>query len=343
MRVTEARETAAKAPSMTDVARVAGVSAQTVSRALGGHPNVQEKTRAKVLAAVDHLGYRKNTAAGILSSGHSKTLGIVLLQTSFYSRTAVTVGVEQAARDAGYSVSAATTPSLEPAAIEEAMSRLAGQSVEGIILALPLIHVTRGIEELTNAIPTITIDGSRTSTTEVVAVDQSQAARLATQHLLDLGHQTVWHVAGPAEWLDAVSRSEGWRTTLEAAGIAPPPELKGDWSPASGYQSGLILGRIPDVTAVFVSSDEMAFGVVRAFHELGKRVPEDISVVGVDDITLAEYCSPSLTTVAQPFAEMGRLAVEHLMRYVADPGTTLAPASVEPRLVVRSSTAPPPR
>lgn len=334
--------TAAKPPGMTDVARVAGVSAQTVSRALSGHPNVQEKTRARVLAAVEQLGYRKNKAAGILSSGHSRTIGIVLLQTTSYSRIAVTSGLEQAARDAGYAVSAATSPSLEAVAIEDAMSRLAEQNVEGIILALPLIQVTRGIEELTKAIPTITIDGSRTSSTEVVAVDQSQAARLATQHLLDLGHETVWHVSGPTEWLDAVSRSEGWRSTLDAAGIAPPPELKGDWSPASGYQNGLILGRIPDVTAVFVSSDEMAFGVIRAFHELGKRIPEDVSVIGVDDIALAEYCSPSLTTVAQPFAEMGRLAVSHLLRYIADPATTLAPASVAPRLIVRASTAPPP-
>ncbi|MES1169193.1 MAG: LacI family DNA-binding transcriptional regulator [Leifsonia sp.] len=148
---------------MTDVARVAGVSAQTVSRALSGHPNVQEKTRARVLAAVEQLGYCKNKAAGILSSGHSRTIGIVLLQTNSYARIAVTAGLEQAARDAGYAVSAATSPSLEPVAIEDAMSRLAEQNVEGIILALPLIQVTRGIEELTKAIPTTASPGSRTT------------------------------------------------------------------------------------------------------------------------------------------------------------------------------------
>jgi DNA-binding LacI/PurR family transcriptional regulator len=324
---------------MTDVARVAGVSAQTVSRALAGHPNVQESTRRKVLAAVEQLGYRKNNAARMLSSGRSRTIGVVILQTNFYSRAAVTSGIEHAARDAGYAVSTATTASLDATAIENAMSRLADQSVEGIILAVPLIHVNKQIEELTRSVPTITIDGSRTSSTEVVAVDQSLAARLATQHLLDLGHETVWHVAGPSEWLDASSRSEGWRDTLRAAGVEPPPELKGDWSPASGYQNGLILARIPDVTAVFVASDEMAFGVIRALHELGKRVPDDISVVGVDDIALAEYCSPSLTTVAQPFEQMGTLAVSHLLRYIADPDASLEPARVEPTLIVRSSTA----
>lgn len=328
-------------PGMTDVARVAGVSAQTVSRALAGHPNVQEQTRAKVLAAVDQLGYRKNNAARTLSSGRSRTIGVVTVQTSFYSRTAVTFGIERAARDAGYSVRTATTVSLDATAIESALSRLADDGVDGVVLAVPLIHVTKKIEQLTRAVPTITIDGSRTRSTGVVAVDQAYAARVATQHLLDLGHQTVWHVAGPSEWLDASSRSQGWRATLHAAGRTPPPELKGDWSPASGYQNGLILGRIPEVTAVFIASDEMAFGVIRALHELGRRVPEEVSVVGVDDIALAEYCSPSLTTVAQPFTEIGALAVARLLRYIADPGASLEPASVEPTLIVRASTASP--
>ncbi|WP_445529804.1 LacI family DNA-binding transcriptional regulator [Streptomyces cyslabdanicus] len=331
---------AARPPGMTDVARLAGVSPQTVSRTLAGHPNVREGTRAKVLAAVDQLGYRKNNAARMLSSGRSRTLGVVTLQTTFYSRTAVLYGIENAAREAGYSVSTATTASLDTSAIEGALARLAEQGVEGIVLAVPLIHVSRRIEQLTGSVPTVTIDGSRTSATEVVAVDQTQAARLATRHLLDLGHETVWHVAGPRAWLDAVSRTQGWRDTLEADGRSVPPELEGDWSPASGYRNGLVLGRIPDVTAVFVASDEMAFGVIRALHELGRRVPDDISVVGVDDIALAEYCSPSLTTVAQPFTQMGALAVAHLMRHLENPGAAPDPASVEPALIVRASTAP---
>jgi DNA-binding LacI/PurR family transcriptional regulator len=334
-----ARDTA-RPPAMADVARVAGVSAQTVSRALAGHPNVQDKTRAKVLAAVEQLGYRRNNAARMLSSGRSRTIGVVTLQTGFYSRGALAVGIEHAAEAAGYAVSTATTPSLDTSAIEAALLRLADQHVEGVVLAVPLIHVSRQIEQLTDAVPTVTIDGSRTRATEVVAVDQALAGRLATRHLLDLGHETVWHVAGPRQWLDASSRSQGWRAELQADGREAPPELSGDWSPASGYRNGLILGRIPDVTAVFVSSDEMAFGVIRALHELGRRVPDDISVVGVDDIALAEFCSPSLTTVAQPFAEMGALAVAHLMRYIADPDAAPEPATVRPALVVRASTAP---
>jgi DNA-binding LacI/PurR family transcriptional regulator len=328
---------------MADVARAAGVSAQTVSRTLAGHPNVREHTRAKVLAAVEQLGYRKNDAARVLSSGRSRSLGVVTLQTGFYSRTALTVGIERAAHAAGYTVSTATTASLDTAAIEAALLRLAEQHVEGVVLAVPLIHVSPRIERLTDAVPTIAIDGSRTAATEVVAVDQSRVAELATRHLLELGHETVWHVGGPREWLDARSRSRGWRQTLEQAGRTVPPELAGDWSPASGYRNGLVLGKIPDVTAVFVASDEMAFGVVRALHELERRVPAEVSVVGVDDIPLAEYCSPSLTTVAQPFAQMGALAVGHLLRHVDDPAAPPEPAAVEPELRVRASTGPAPR
>ncbi|MDQ1006643.1 DNA-binding LacI/PurR family transcriptional regulator [Streptomyces sp. V4I23] len=339
MQTVNGGEGAGRPPGMADVARVAGVSAQTVSRVLSGHPNVRERTREKVLAAVDQLGYRMNSAAQILSSGRSRTIGVVTLQTTFYSRLTLTFGIESAARAAGYAVSTASTASLDTSAVEGALSRLADQRVEGIILAIPLIHVSPRIEQLTGSLPTVTIDGSRTEASEVVAVNQSQAARLATRHLLDLGHETVWHVAGPGEWLDAASRLEGWRETLEAEGRTVPPVLKGDWSPSSGYRNGLILGRIPEVTAVFVASDEMAFGVIRALHELGRRVPEDISVVGVDDIALAEYCSPSLTTVAQPFAEMGALAVGHLLRHIDDPEAAPEPASVEPKLIVRTSTA----
>ncbi|TWE09265.1 LacI family DNA-binding transcriptional regulator [Rudaeicoccus suwonensis] len=329
-------------PAMTDVAQMAGVSAQTVSRVLREHQHVKAETRAKVMAAVEQLGYRRNNAARMLSSGRSNVIGLVLLQTGFYSRTAVTLGIEGAARDAGFAITTVTTPSLQTHDVEQAMSLLADQGVDGIILSLPLISVSPRIEELTRSIPTITTDGSRTAMTEVVAVDQVDAAQLATQHLIDLGHRTVWHVSGPAEWLDASSRLEGWRRTLQEAGITPPPEVAGDWSPQSGYRAGQMLGRIPDVTAIFVASDEMAFGVIRALHEMGRRIPDDISVIGVDNIALSEYCSPSLTTVAQPFAQMGRLAVDHLLNLMDDPSQVPAPSTVQPQLIVRASTGPGP-
>lgn len=328
-----------RSPSMADVAAQAGVSAQTVSRVLSGHPNVQPETRSRVLAAVEALGYRMNSAARALSSGRTRTIGVVVLPTVDYSSAAVTHGVEAAARRAGYAVNVAAASSADPAAIAAAMTRLDRQSVEGIVLVVPVPTATDDVEAIARRIPTVTIDGSRTLSSEVVAIDQVEVGRLATEHLLALGHPTVWHVAGPDEWLDSTSRTAGWRTALEAAGREVPPLLHGDWSPESGYQAGLLLGRIPEASAVFVASDEMAFGVIRALHELGRGVPEQISVVGVDDIALAAYCTPALTTVAQPFGEIAGLAVEHLLRRIDDPTAAPSSTEVEAALVVRSSTA----
>ncbi|UKJ62982.1 substrate-binding domain-containing protein [Cellulosimicrobium cellulans] len=230
---------------------------------------------------------------------------------------------------------------LSSAAIEQAAARLLDQGVDGLVIAVP-VRDEGSLAQVTRDVPTVVLDGMRSLATEVVAIDQVEAGRLATEHLLGLGHATVWHVSGPESWNDAIGRSSGWRAALETAGREVPPVLYGDWTPESGYRNGLLVGRLPEVTAVFVASDEMAFGVVRGLVELGRRVPEDVSVVGMDDIALAPYASPPLTTVRQPFHHMGRRAVEHVIALVTDPQTVHEPEVVHPELVVRSSAAPPP-
>lgn len=323
-------------PSMADVARAAGVSAQTVSRALRDSPNVNPETRKRVIAAVERLGYRFNNAARVLSSGRSHTVGLVLLQSGgYYSRSAVTAGVEAAAGAAGYAVSIATIARLDTGLMERSLSKLADQGVDGIVIAVPLISVTQKMEDITRDIPTVTLDGSRTASARVLGIDQKEAGRVATQHLLDLGHRQVWHVSGPDEWIEARQRRQGWQECLAAAGIQAPPPLEGDWSPDSGYRQGQVLAMIPDVTAVFAASDEMAFGVIRALREHGRSVPADVSIVSVDDIALAAYCHPPLTTVRQDFYRSGAAAVALLL--AGEAADALATAS----LSVRDSTAPP--
>ncbi|MEV0160010.1 LacI family DNA-binding transcriptional regulator [Nonomuraea fuscirosea] len=337
--MTKATERPTRQPSMADVARTAGVSAQTVSRALRDSPNVNPETRKRVLAAVERLGYRFNNAARVLSSGRSHTIGLVLLQSGgYYSRSAVTAGVEAAAGEAGYAVSIATIARLDTGLMERSLSKLADQGVDGIVIAVPLISVTQKMEDITRDIPTVTLDGSRTASARVLGIDQKEAGRLATQHLLDLGHRQVWHVAGPDEWIEARQRRQGWQECLAAAGIPAPPPLEGDWSPDSGYRQGQVLAMIPDVTAVFAASDEMAFGVIRALRERGRSVPEDVSIVSVDDIELAAYCSPPLTTVRQDFYRSGEAAVALLLR---EDGAESEESLVTATLSVRASTGPP--
>jgi LacI family transcriptional regulator len=174
----------------------------------------------------------------------------------------------------------------------------------------------------------------------VVTIDQFAGAQLATQHLLDLGHETVWHVAGPRDWPEALLRIEGWRATLSAAGVRTPPMLHGDWSPRSGFEAGRELAASPDVTAVFAANDQMALGVLHAFHRAGIKVPEQVSVVGFDDMPEAEYFSPALTTIRQDFDEVGRRGLQTLMSMIDDSGADVPEIPVTPRLVVRSSTGP---
>lgn len=330
-----------RGPAMRDVAAAAGVSAQTVSRVLNEHPNVQDSTRRRVLAVIEELGYRRNNTARALVTGRSKTIGVLTLSTNNYSRSSLALGIELGAREVGYTVNSVTS-SLSSQSVIDAVSRLVYQGVDGIIIAAPLQEAVEQVEKITARIPTVNTDGSSIMGDRMVGVDQDVAAMVATKHLLDLGHKTVWHLAGPVEWSDASSRLNSWRRTLKEAGREVPPELHGDWSPESGYRNGLILGRMPEVTAIFVASDEMAFGVIRALTELGRRIPEDVSVVGIDDIDLAAYSTPPLTTVRQSFEDTGRRAVHRLVVQITDPSAENTPDIVAPTLIVRASTAPPP-
>ncbi|WP_125613304.1 LacI family DNA-binding transcriptional regulator [Specibacter cremeus] len=330
-----------RGPSMRDVAARAGVSAQTVSRVLSDHPNVQAGTRGRVLAAAEELGYRLTHTARALVTGKSMAIGMLTLATGNYSRSSLALGVELGARQAGYTVNSVTAD-LTVQSLTDAVSRLVHQGVDGIIMAAPLLEAAPRIRELTKRMPTVSTDESSDLGGEKVGVSQDAATVLATRHLLDLGHRTVWHVAGPPDWSDAATREASWRRALEAAGTEVPPVLHGDWSPASGYRNGLILGRMPEVTAVLVASDEMAFGVIRALTELGRRVPDDVSVVGIDDIALAAYANPPLTTIRQDFENTGRRAVVRLLAQIAHPDEAFVPDLVDPELIVRGSTAPPP-
>lgn len=331
-----------RAPGMVDVARVAGVSAQTVSRVLRDHPYVSEDKRRRVLDAVERLGYRMNNAARALSSGRTHTIGVVTMATESYAGAMTQSAIEHAAEDRQYTVVGAQISNVEAASISAALARLEGLGAEALILAVPLRTKDSRVQAITERLPTATIGGSPVSGARSLDVDQRAVARLATEHLLSLGHRTVQHITGPGDWVDAVERTTGWREALEAAGREVPAPIHGDWSPESGYQAGLRLGADAEATAIFVASDEMAFGVVRALHESGRRVPQDVSIVGVDDVRLAAYCSPALTTVAQPFTELARGAVASVTARLEgedDPTTDLV---LTPQLIVRASTAPAP-
>ncbi|WP_210149115.1 LacI family DNA-binding transcriptional regulator [Paeniglutamicibacter terrestris] len=331
-----------RAPSMRDVAQLAGVSAQTVSRALSDHPNVQPETRQAVKDAAKSLGYRRNATARALVTGKSNMIGVITLSTSSYSRMTLIVGIEREAAARGYSVTFVSITNLSARSLEDGLGRLVAQGVDGIITAIPLQDSSTEVENLLSEVPSVAIDTPLPAGEQVVGFDQGHAARLAVEHLIECGHTNIWHVAGPKDWIESEARIAGWRRALEEHQLPVPPEIYGDWSAESGYRAGLILGRMPDATAAFVASDEMAFGLIKAVKELGRCVPEDISVVSIDDIELAAYCAPPLTTVRQPLEEMGRHAVRHLDVLLGDEEALEPQAKttfIVPELIVRSSTA----
>jgi DNA-binding LacI/PurR family transcriptional regulator len=327
-------------PVMTDVARLAGVSHQTVSRVLNDHPNVRPETRETVLAAISELGYRPNAAARTLVTRRTRTLGVISFDSTLYGPAMMLYGIEGAAQET-YFVAIASLPSLDRRSVAEAVDRFVGQGVEGIIVIAPLSAAMAALSDVAGDVPLVAVGCGTNAPITSVAVDNAEGAALATRHLLGLGHETVHHIAGPASTFDAHERIAGWRLALQEVQAPEPALLAGDWSAASGYEIGNRIAADHSVTAVFCANDPMALGLLRALSEHGRRVPEDVSVVGFDDIPEAAYFLPPLTTVRQNFGELGRRALAALVDLIngREPARALEP--VAPRLVVRSSTGPP--
>jgi DNA-binding LacI/PurR family transcriptional regulator len=323
---------------MSDVGRLAGVSHQTVSRVINGSPHVRPETRERVLKAMLELGYRPNFLARALVTGRSRTLGVVSFDTTLYGPASTLLGIERAAHEEDYFIIVASLKSLDRESIADAVERLRRHGVDGILAITPLAEAADALRHAPGDAPLLAVEAGPDESVPVVAVDQGAGAAQATSHLLDLGHETVFHIAGPREFLESGERLQGWRTTLERAGIEPPTPLVGDWSARAGYDLGRRLTTDPAVTAIFVANDQMALGVLRAIHETDRRVPQDVSVVGFDDIPEAPFFLPPLTTVRQDFDEVGNRSVRLLLRMIEGADSLPSPPRVEPQLVVREST-----
>lgn len=332
-----------KQPSMGDVARHAGVSAQTVSRVSNGHANVDPATRARVIESMQALGYRPNSAARALRLGRFRTIGVIMFTLRTFGNMSTLNAIATEAARADYSVTLLPVREATLGQVSGAYSRLNEAAVDGVIIIFEAHLLDEAEFTLPPGLPVVVIDSNAGDGYTVVDTDQADGARQATEHLLSLGHHRIWHVAGPESSFSGVRRTETWAHTLRKAGLEPPPVLHGDWSSESGYRHGLTLGRRDDVTAVFAANDQMALGLMRALHELGRDVPGDISVVGFDDLEEAHSFWPPLTTVRQDFDGVGRHAVARLLGKVhGEPEHEQNSKIIVPtRLIVRASTTAP--
>jgi len=330
-------------PTLHDVARIAGCSYQTVSRVLNESDHVSAKTKERVLAAIAETGYRRNGAARALVTSHAGAIGVVTDGSWRYGPMGALSGVEEAARKAGYSIFLTVKESNAFESLQSTLQTFADAFVEGVVVIAPLRREAALAREVAasfswaHGLPVVILAPDRTSSegVRVVSEDQRLGARLATRHLVRLGHRSIVHLAGNQRWLDGTVRLEGWRDELLAHGLEVPEPIYGKWTGQSGYDAGrrLLKRGLPD--AVFAASDLMALGMMRAFTEVGVRIPDDISVVGFDDHEFASQFIPPLTTVRQDFRALGRRCLEVLLNKDADPAL-LEP--IRPRLLVRQST-----
>jgi DNA-binding LacI/PurR family transcriptional regulator len=338
--------------SIRDVARLAGVSHQTVSRVLNGHPSVRDATRTRVLVAMDELQFRPSRAARMLSMRRSQTIGVLAAAVGTHYGPASSVSaVSDAAREQGYYATVAHLASMSPEAISAAVEDLLNQDVEGVVIVAPRTAVLSRLAALAVDIPIVAAQGEQHDVggIPVASIDQRAGVGMVMRHLIEQGHTRILHVAGPPAWDDAESRLRAYEAELRSSGLAVLRPVYGDWTAESGYEAGRSLLRAGTAdlgfTAVFSSNDQMALGLIHAFRQAGLEVPRDVSVVGFDDIPEAAHFWPPLTTVRQAFDELGRRCVTMLMeaiRNADDPSSNSeehVPAPVEPQLIIRDSVA----
>jgi len=341
-----------KRVTIKEVAQAAGVSAQTVSRVLNDRPDVSASTRQKIRAIIAEMGYSPNVLARSLIQGRTHTIGVIGYGLGYYGPSRVITGIERRANELGYSLLLSLVREPETNSGEAHLDNLLAHQVDGIIWAVPEIGANRDwlahqMNQL--SVPAVFINTQPRPGLTVVAIDNREGGRLATPHLLDQGYRRIGLITGPSSWWESQQRELGWREAMQShssltAGLdLEALKVTGDWYPTSG-EKGLeaLLQRCPDLEAVFVCNDPMAAGALRAAHRLGRRVPQDLAVVGYDDTPEAGYYYPPLTTIRQPLSEMGGKAVDLLHQILEDQpdGQELNSTQaiwMHPHLVIRDS------
>ncbi len=339
------RDSSRKRVTIKEVAGAAGVSTQTISRVVNGRADVAPHTRQHVQQIIESLGYQPSKIARSLIQGQSHSLGIVTFGISYYGPSQVLQGIQETAVAQGYSLMLTILPDAEIYNARQLMREMLAYHVDGILWAAPEIGQNRdGIQqELPHlSVPIAFLSAQPRPHQMTAVIDNRLGGRLATRHLIEQGRQHIGLITGPISWWEARQRELGWREELAAHGRDVDESFIafGDWSAGSGERClRMLLEWRPEIDAVFVSNDQMALGALKTARQLGRRVPEDLAVIGFDDIPEAAYFYPALTTIRQDTAELGRVGARQLITMIENPEPNGAePLCLPPALVVREST-----
>jgi LacI family transcriptional regulator len=333
--------------TLQDVAKLAGVSAKTVSRVVNHQGEISEATRKRVQAAIDQLGYRPNILARSLVSQRSDMLGVVTSGVEYYGPSRILSGVEHESYEMGYSLLFSLLPDPDVTDFTPVLDSFVARRVDGIVWAVPEIGSNRAwispaaLEKLP---PIVFLSMAPQPGLSVVAIDNRSGGLQATRHLLEIGRRRIGIITGPLGWWEARERLAGYTQALEQAGIAASPAfaVEGDWSASSGARGmRRLLEEAPEIDAVFASNDQMALGAIGVAHQLGRRIPEDIAVVGFDNIPESASYWPPLSTIQHQLFEAGCNAVQVLQKLIErkPQNEDYSPDLLTPELIVRASTA----
>ena len=305
--------TSPRQANIYDVARLAKVSHQTVSRVINSNTSIRPETKTRVLKAMEALEYRPNQAARALASAKTKMLGILASDTDFTGPASMVHEMERAAREQGYFVVNCGIDPTNNASVRQGIEHLQRLGIEGLAIVTPHAEAVEYVRANVIGIPVVTLDSMYRMDELAVSVDNFAGAVTATQHLIDLGHKKIVHFAGPKNWFESSTRAAGYTSAMLNANLEPQV-VDGDWEISTGYRLGSEIDfKAKGITGVFAANDRMALGLMHALHKRGVAVPRDISVVGFDDLEESGYSCPPLTTMRQDFRALGERAMQLLL------------------------------
>jgi DNA-binding LacI/PurR family transcriptional regulator len=329
-----------KKPNIYDVAKLAGVSHQTVSRVINNAGYIKDDTRIKVQEAMGDLGYVPNAAARALVTSKTKIVGILVSDIVYHGPAGMMHAMEKEARRGGFFAISASVDPLDDNSIAQGIEQLRRLGIEGLVVITPQSDSVQAVERLVTDIPVVFIDSPNNSKELSAELDNFSGAKRATEHLISLGHESIVHVTGPSGWFDSAPRVAGYESAMHDAKLQPKV-IPGDWTVPTGYEIGRGIDMDTDkVTAIFAANDHLALGLMRALRQRGYAIPERVSIIGFDDVPEAAYYEPPLTTMRPDFAELGRVAMEKMLGHI-NSEEMLRAETLVPELILRESTARP--